>query len=130
MPFSPLKHAQPWTPEEVSTLERRLAEGTSLFVIARQMGRSRGAVTAKANALKASRVIDPHPSALMSPILVTRPVSHNRRWTPEEVTELKRLTFGGQRLHVIARELGRTPEAVRTKARDERVSRKAPYRPS
>ena len=59
MPYTPSKHAQPWTPEEVSTLERLLAEGTSLRDISRQMGRTRGAVTAKAYAVKASREPDP-----------------------------------------------------------------------
>ncbi len=59
MPHTPSNHSQPWTPDEVSTLERLLADGTSLRDIAREMGRTRGAVTAKAYALKTSHYVDP-----------------------------------------------------------------------
>lgn len=59
MAHTPSNHSQPWTSEEVSTLERLLADGTSLRDIAREMGRTRGAVTAKAYALKTSRNLDP-----------------------------------------------------------------------
>ena len=59
MPHTLSNHSQPWTPDEVSRLERLLAEGTSLRDIAWEMGRTRGAVTAKAYALKMPRNVDP-----------------------------------------------------------------------
>ena len=59
MSHTPSNHSQPWSPDEVAALERLLSQGTSLRDIAREMGRTRGAVTAKAYALKTSRNVDP-----------------------------------------------------------------------
>ena len=46
------------------------------------------------------------------------------RWTGREVTELRRLAAGNTPTRVIGLKLGRTPEAVRSKATDERISLK------
>lgn len=58
---SPAHHSQAWTPEEVDTLMRLMDDGTSPREIAKMLGRTRGAVTAKANAVRKSRAAQPSP---------------------------------------------------------------------
>jgi hypothetical protein len=61
MSYTPSNHSKPWAEEEVSALERLLLEGRSPRDIARELGRTRGAVTAKANAVKTSRKVELDP---------------------------------------------------------------------
>jgi hypothetical protein len=59
MPRTPTNHYQSWTVKEIDTLMRLLADGTSSRDIAKALGRTRGAVTAKANAVKKARDVQP-----------------------------------------------------------------------
>lgn len=61
MPYTPSNHSASWTAEEIGILERMLADGTSPREIAMALGRTRGAVTAKANAVRKSRHVQPAP---------------------------------------------------------------------
>jgi len=53
------------------------------------------------------------------------------RWTPTEVRELRNLASGNTPTRVIGLKLGRTPDAVQTKASEQGISLKptnqAPY---
>jgi len=50
----------------------------------------------------------------------------NKKWTPEEVREIRRLANQNTPTRVIAFTIGRTPEAIQTKASEERISLKPP----
>lgn len=55
---------------------------------------------------------------------------HRHRWTPEEDAELIRLFADGAYTQTVARQLGRSQEAVRTRAESLGISvRSAPPRP-
>jgi hypothetical protein len=54
------------------------------------------------------------------------PPNHGKPWSPQEVRELKRLAEGNTPTRVIGIKTGRTPEAVQSKASDERISLKPP----
>ena len=41
-----------------------------------------------------------------------RPASHRKPWTPEEISQLKRLSLDGMPMWAIAKQLGRTEAAV------------------
>lgn len=47
---------------------------------------------------------------------------HRKKWTRSEVQKLKRLVGGNTPTRVIALKLGRTPNAVRSKASEEGIS--------
>lgn len=46
----PGKHFQPWTLEDVAELKRLMAEGTPVPAVAKALGRTREAVSARAKA--------------------------------------------------------------------------------
>jgi hypothetical protein len=53
-----------------------------------------------------------------------QPSHHKRQWTPAEVRKLKRLASESTPTRLIAHELGRTEDAVLSKARSLAVSLK------
>lgn len=52
------------------------------------------------------------------------PKHHNERWTPAEVQKLEKLADQNTPTRVIALKLGRTPDAVASKASNEDISLK------
>jgi hypothetical protein len=54
-------------------------------------------------------------------------ISHYFPWSPVEVKELKRMAATRKPVGTIALQLGRTPPAVRAKARQERISLRDDY---
>ena len=50
----------------------------------------------------------------------------NKKWTPNEVREVRRLANENTPTRVIAFKIGRSPEAIQTKASEERISLKPP----
>ena len=61
-----------------------------------------------------------------------QPANHNKQWTPTEVKQLERFAEGNTPTRLIAHKLGRTENAVRTKASEEDISlrptNQSPYR--
>lgn len=55
---------------------------------------------------------------------MANPENHGKHWTPSEIEELKKLSKGNTPTGLIAHELGRTEDSVRTKAREENISLK------
>ena len=55
------------------------------------------------------------------PEIVLPTPARTRRWTADELAELRRLALGA-RVDEIALTLGRTPQAIRTKAAQKRIS--------
>jgi len=56
--------------------------------------------------------------------MARKPANHNTHWTRQEVKELEHLSDQNTPTRVIGLKLGRTPEAVRSKASDESISLK------
>jgi hypothetical protein len=52
------------------------------------------------------------------------PERHNKQWTPAEVRELRKLADGNTPTRVAGLKLGRTPDAVQSKANSEGISLK------
>lgn len=52
------------------------------------------------------------------------PANHGKQWTPEDVSQLKQLAKGNTPTGLIAHKMGRTEDAVRSKAGEEDVSLK------
>jgi hypothetical protein len=52
------------------------------------------------------------------------PGNHGKQWSQQDVTQLKQLAKGNTPTGLIANKMGRTEDAVRAKASDERVSLK------
>lgn len=48
-------------------------------------------------------------------------ISHYALWSPAEIKELKRMAAARMPVGEIALQLGRTPPAIRSKARQERI---------
>jgi hypothetical protein len=48
--------------------------------------------------------------------------NHSKAWTPQETRELRRLADGNTPTRVIGVKMGRTPDAVRSKAADKNIS--------
>lgn len=59
------------------------------------------------------------------------PTNHGKEWSNQEVNDLQRLADQNTPTRVIGLKLGRTPDAVRSKAAEEQISLKptnqAPY---
>ncbi len=62
-----------------------------------------------------------------------KPSNHGKPWTPSKVKQLEKLADGNTPTGLIAYKLGRTEDAVRSKASDEDISLKptnqSPYGP-
>lgn len=62
------------------------------------------------------------------------PQNHRKEWTPTDVQKLDTLAAGNTPTRVIALKLGRTPEAIESKASEEHISLKptnqSPYNQS
>ena len=56
--------------------------------------------------------------------MATEPKNHGKPWTPQEVQQLKELAKGNTPTRVIGIKVGRTPEAVQSKASSENISLK------
>lgn len=56
--------------------------------------------------------------------MAKQPPHHQKPWTQAEVKQLDRLADQNTPTRVIGLKLGRTPDAVRTKASEERISLK------
>jgi hypothetical protein len=52
------------------------------------------------------------------------PENHNKQWTPQEVRQLENLADHNTPTRVIGIKLGRTEDAVRSKAHEENISLK------
>jgi hypothetical protein len=52
------------------------------------------------------------------------PANQGTRWTPQQVKQLEQLAKGNTPTRLIAHKLGRTEDAVRSKASDEDISLK------
>jgi hypothetical protein len=52
------------------------------------------------------------------------PKNHGKPWTPQNVQQLKELAKGNTPTRVIGIKVGRTPEAVQSKASSENISLK------
>jgi hypothetical protein len=52
------------------------------------------------------------------------PKNHGKTWTPQDVQQLKELAKGNTPTRVIGIKVGRTPEAVQSKASSESISLK------
>ena len=59
-----------------------------------------------------------------SVIVAKQPANHGKSWKPAEVEELKHLAKENTPTRVIGLKLGRTPEAVQSKASEESISLK------
>jgi hypothetical protein len=61
------------------------------------------------------------------------PANHGKAWTPGDVRQLQQLARGNTPTRVIGIKVGRTPEAVQSKASEKRISLKptnqSPYGP-
>lgn len=55
---------------------------------------------------------------------MTDPKNHGKKWTPNELKELKEMANGNTPTGLIAHELGRTKDAVEAKASEEKISLK------
>lgn len=60
--------------------------------------------------------------AARTPQLHSPPPNRHKPWTPEDLSELRRLVSEGQPVPMIAKALGRSQESVAARARQERVS--------
>lgn len=58
--------------------------------------------------------------------MAKEPDNHNKRWTPQEVKQLKQLAAGNTPTRVIGIKLERTAAAVQGKAASEGISLKPP----
>ena len=56
--------------------------------------------------------------------MATEPKNHGKPWTPQDVQQLKELAKGNTPTRVIGIKVGRTPEAVESKASSENISLK------
>lgn len=56
--------------------------------------------------------------------MATEPKNHGKPWTPQDVQQLKELAKGNTPTRVIGIKVGRTPEAVQSKASSENISLK------
>ena len=61
--------------------------------------------------------------------MARKPSNHQKPWTPDEVSTLKRLFSEGIPLRTIAMEMGRTPESVKQRGKTEKATRKTPAGP-
>ncbi|MBX3668831.1 MAG: hypothetical protein KF778_10550 [Rhodocyclaceae bacterium] len=52
------------------------------------------------------------------------PGNHGKQWTQQDVTQLKQLVKGNTPTGLIAHKMGRTEDAVRSRASDENISLK------
>lgn len=52
------------------------------------------------------------------------PGNHGKQWTQQDVSHLKQLVKGNMPTGLIAHKMGRTEDAVRSKASDESISLK------
>lgn len=52
------------------------------------------------------------------------PGNHGKHWSPQDVSQLKQLAKGNTPTGLIAYKIGRTEDAVRSKASDESISLK------
>jgi hypothetical protein len=52
------------------------------------------------------------------------PKNSGKPWTPNDLSELKKLAKGNTPTRIIALNLGRTPKAVESKAADNKISLK------
>lgn len=55
---------------------------------------------------------------------MTDPQNHSKKWTPNELKELKEMANGNTPTGLIAHELGRTEDAVEAKASEKKISLK------
>ncbi len=53
-----------------------------------------------------------------------KPANHGQAWTPQQIQELRRLAKQNTPTRVIGIKLGRTEDAVQSKAADEHISLK------
>ena len=53
-----------------------------------------------------------------------QPKNHRKQWTKTEIKELKKLTNGNTPTGIIGLKMGRTEDAIRSKANDEDISLK------
>lgn len=56
--------------------------------------------------------------------MTKKPENHGKKWTPQDVKELKTLAKENTPTRVIGLKLGRTPDAVEAKASEENISLK------
>ena len=56
--------------------------------------------------------------------MAKKPSHHHQEWTSEDVTRLRRLANDNTPTRVIGIKLGRTEDAIRSKAADEAISLK------
>ena len=59
----PEKHFKRWTPDEVSTLLRLIAEGVSYSTIAKELGRTQASVEQRAGLERRARALRPSPDS-------------------------------------------------------------------
>ena len=56
--------------------------------------------------------------------MTKKPENHGKHWTKQDVKQLKDLTKGNTPTGLIAYQLGRTEDSIRTKASEENISLK------
>jgi len=63
--------------------------------------------------------------------MAKKPTNQGKVWTPEQETKLKKLVRGNTPTRLLAYKLGRTPDAVSSKAHELKISlkpiNKSPY---
>lgn len=101
----PAREGKAWTPEDDAQLLHLADEGAMAPRIAREMGRSRGAVRSRLKRLRrVAATLDLNDSIL---------AKHGKRWTKEDEDALvHQWVRHGKTLESIASELGRTPGAI------------------
>lgn len=105
IPFSKHRRNKMWSPKEDRYLKKMAAQGRKQRLIAKDLGRTKGAVSARLYDLN-------HPGG-------RQPEQETRRqqpWTPSEESFLKRSIEDGATHESISRYLGRTVQAVRIRA--------------
>jgi hypothetical protein len=68
--------------------------------------------------------IAPTPTPERSPTMAKPPANHGKRWTSEDVKQLKQLAKENTPTRVIGLKMGRTEDSVRAKADENNVSLK------
>jgi len=56
--------------------------------------------------------------------MAKKPANHRKKWTPSQKTQLRKLARGNTPTRVIGLKMRRTPESIRSKAHDLKVSLK------